>query len=337
MTLIEIAGFTAKTDAEIPVQVSRVTAKETAAGKPYFAVTISDSTHSATINVWNDTPAYSEIKSNPAGGFYFIKAAFQRNSYGLNASDTTLHQMTSDEKEIFLSGGDDFLRVRDGEWNEIYSTAHSLDVPPLRIVLLAILDDPKNRERYLRAAAALKNHHNRRGGLVAHTASMLRAAKALNGLYTDVCSSLLYAGVILHDFGKTVENDTGDGFSAIPTPTGEMLGHINIAAGIIAKVWRECAALHPTEFNGQGFICEHLIHLILSHHGTKEYGSPVTPRTPEAWLLHYIDIMDAHMEMVRSAYQTTPPNEQGLIEAPYPLKTSLVVPSSKRLQPPPQA
>lgn len=331
MTLLEVAGYTAKTEAELPVQVSRVTRKDTAAGKPYYSVTLSDATHSATINVWSDTQAFGELEANLGGGFYFVKAGFQKNDFGLNANGTHLRRMNSDENAAFLAGGDGQRHVLDAAWNEIYSTAQELDVPTIRSVVLAILDEPKSQERYRRAAAALKNHHNRRGGLMLHTASMLRAAKALVTSYDDICPSLLYAGVILHDFGKIVENDTLDGFSAIPTASGELLGHINIAAAVIGRVWRECGAKEATLFKGKNFICEHLMHLILSHHGTKEFGSPVTPRTPEAWLLHQIDIMDAKMEMVRAAYATGTANDQGLIDAPFPLKTTLVVPLATRL------
>jgi len=331
MTLIEIAGVTSKTEAEIPVQVSRITRKETAAGKPYFAVTLSDATHSATISAWSDTQAFSELENNLGGGFYFVKAGFQKNDYGLNASGTHLRRMNSTEQAAFLAGGEDQRKVMDADWNEIYSAAQALEVPTLKAVVLAILDDPKNQERYVRAAAALKNHHNRRGGLLSHTASMLRVGKAIAGNYADVCPSLLYAGIILHNFGKIVENDTEDGFSAIPNATGELIGHISIAAGIVGRVWRECAAKQPDLFKGQNFVCEHLLHLILSHHGTKEFGSPVTPRTPEAFLLHHIDTLDAHMEMVRAAYATVTPNPQGLVDAPFPLKTSLVVPLATRL------
>lgn len=332
-TLHSLFQATVKTDAEVGVQVSRALLKETKAGKPYYQVTISDHSHSSDVKFWNDSQAYSEVLANAQGGFYFLKGTYLKDEYGLNVSGAALRGMNRDERDVFMAGGGEAADAATRDWGDVYSTISEMEVEPLKIVLLEILDDPKNQEKYRRAAGALKNHHNRRGGLLAHTASMLRAAKALVGakIYTDICPDLLYAGLIMHDYGKVHENDTGDGFAAVPSAVGEMLGHISIATGVVARYWRLASDKHPDVFKGQNDIFTHLQHLILSHHGQKDFGSPVTPKTPEAWLLHSIDIMDAKMEMVRVAYANHSPNAQGLVEAGYPLKTTLITPLCRQL------
>ena len=199
-TLQSLSASTVKVNAVIPVQVSNPVQRETAnGGKPFYDITISDASHTTTVKLWSDTAAFTEVKNNTQGGFYFLEAGFQKNEYGLNLSGPTLRPMSSQEKDVFLSGGGEAKAVADREWDEIYTTASAITIEPLRIVLLSILDNPRNQSVFRRSAAARKNHHARRGGLVSHTASMLRVARAVAPLYPDVSPSLLFAGVIMHD------------------------------------------------------------------------------------------------------------------------------------------
>jgi 3'-5' exoribonuclease len=158
-----------------------------------------------------------------------------------------------------------------------------------------------NETDFRRAAAAFGNHHARRGGLLEHTAQMLRCAVALAPLYPNVHASLLYAGVILHDIGKIREtNYPAQGFVAEHTIPGELLGHIADGVAQVVAAWSKV-------WGDSGIVMrDHLLHLVLSHHGQNEWGSPVTPKTPEAILLHQIDMIDSRMEMYRQAFDTTP-------------------------------
>ena len=329
-SLHELSTFTDKTHAVIPVQVTKVTPRETKALKPFFMATISDATHSATVNIWGDTGAFAELDSNRNGGFYFLDAGFVKDSYGLSVDAPILRVMNPQEKDEFLAGGGEAKEIADREWEEITSTVDAFTIEPLKIVLQLILK--KVEPEFRRAAAALKNHHNRRGGLLSHTSSMLRVAKSLAPHYGDVCPDLLYSGVILHDVGKVVENDTRDGFAAEVSEAGEALGHISIGTGMVDIFWQEATAANPELFKNSKTIRVHLKHLILAHHGQKDFGSPVTPKTPEAFLLHHIDLMDAKMEMVRSAYANGTPSDKGLYDAGYPLKTTLLTPLARRLK-----
>ena len=138
--------------------------------------------------------------------------------------------------------------------------------------------------------AATKNHHEYASGLLYHTTSMLKVAEALSQIY-KVDTSFLYAGIIMHDIGKTIELSG----PILPkyTMAGKLLGHISIINAEIAKVCEQLGV------NGETSVL--LQHMILSHHGQYEFGSPVLPMTKEAELLHFIDNIDSRMNAIDKA------------------------------------
>ncbi len=124
---------------------------------------------------------------------------------------------------------------------------------------------------------------------------MMRSADALCGVYPELNRDLLLTGVLFHDCGKLWENCYPEhGFNQILSLHGEMMGHIPLGIELANKLWRDMAespeaaasqALSPADED----VRLHLLHLIGSHHGEHQFGSPVLPRTPEAFALHYID------------------------------------------------
>ena len=138
--------------------------------------------------------------------------------------------------------------------------------------------------------AATRNHHEYASGLLYHTTSMLRVAEALSKIYS-VNTSFLYAGIIMHDIGKTLELSG----PILPkyTMAGKLLGHISIINAEIAKVCEQLGV------NGETSVL--LQHMILSHHGQYDFGSPVLPMTKEAELLHFIDNIDSRMNAIDKA------------------------------------
>jgi 3'-5' exoribonuclease len=143
---------------------------------------------------------------------------------------------------------------------------------------------------------------------------------------------LLLAGVLFHDCGKLWENTyPEDGFSQIHSLHGEMLGHIPLGIELVNKLWRDL--LDASEFEafsnckpGTEEVRVHLLHLIGSHHGQLEFGSPVLPKTPEAYALHYIDNLDAKMEMLRDAYSQAAEVAPGIYDRVFPLSANLIRP-----------
>lgn len=157
----------------------------------------------------------------------------------------------------------------------------------------------KHQESILVYPAASKNHHDYASGLLDHVVSMLRLAKAISDLYPTLDRDLMYAGVILHDIGKVIEL-TGPVGTAYTTE-GNLLGHITIMVNEIGQAAKE--------LNIEGEEVMVLQHLVLSHHGKEEWGSPKKPMIQEAEMLHYIDNIDAKMNMLTRALDKTQPGE----------------------------
>lgn len=140
--------------------------------------------------------------------------------------------------------------------------------------------------------AAKRFHHAMVGGLSFHTVSMLRIAKSLLKIYPDLNASLLIAGIILHDIGKTIE--LSGPVSTEYTLKGKMMGHIVIMSELIDQACREI------NINPEMESIVLLKHVVLAHHGKLEFGSPVVPQIVEAELIHQIDLMDANLNMMLS-------------------------------------
>ena len=144
----------------------------------------------------------------------------------------------------------------------------------------------ENKTSYFEYPAAVTMHHNFKGGLSYHALSMLHLADALLDLYPGMNSDLLYAGIIIHDIGKTKELS---GYKATTyTEDGNLLGHIVIGLQLLAVAAKEEGVSDTEEVRA-------LSHLIASHHGEGEFGSPKEPGMMEAQALHLLDLLDSRM------------------------------------------
>ena len=157
----------------------------------------------------------------------------------------------------------------------------------------------KHQEQLLIFPAASKNHHDYASGLLDHVVSMLRLSKSICDLYPTLNRDLMYAGIILHDIGKVIEL-TGPVGTAY-TIEGNLLGHITIMVNEIGQAAKELG------IEGEEVML--LQHLVLSHHGKEEWGSPKKPMIQEAEIIHYIDNIDAKMNMLTRALEKTKPGE----------------------------
>lgn len=155
------------------------------------------------------------------------------------------------------------------------------------------------KEDILVFPAATKNHHDYVSGLLDHMVSMLRLGKAICDLYPTLNRDLLYAGIMLHDIGKVRE--LSGPIATSYTVEGNLLGHISI---MVTEVAKAAAAL-----NIEGEEVMLLQHLVLSHHGQEEWGSPKRPMIQEAEILHYIDNIDAKMNMLTRVLNKTQPGQ----------------------------
>lgn len=175
-------------------------------------------------------------------------------------------------------------------YDKLYDCAAAFKDDDLRALTQYLLRE--NKEDLLRYPAALKLHHAIRGGLLYHTLTMVEVAKRLCAVYREMypslSSELVYAGVILHDIAKTRELVVGNlGLATSYSPEGQLLGHINIGAAMVERAAAELMTRPETTMLVQ--------HMLLSHHGVPEFGSPRPPMFPEAELVSQIDLIDSRM------------------------------------------
>ena len=180
----------------------------------------------------------------------------------------------------------------DGEetYRKIYEFAGELHDPDLAMLTQYLL---RSRKEAISAyPAALKLHHAIRGGLMFHTGTMLEVAKKIvevyKPLYPELSSDLVYCGIILHDIAKTEELNVGElGVATAYSTRGQLMGHINMGVSMVEQAAAELQI--PEELTTL------ISHILLSHHGQPDYGSPKFPMFPEAEIVSEIDMLDARM------------------------------------------
>lgn len=175
---------------------------------------------------------------------------------------------------------------------EIRKTIEGFQNPNIAKLVSYLVE--KAGDGFLINSAALRMHHAMRGGLIYHTYSMMKAAKALCNVYPFLNSDLVLGGIIIHDLGKCKEIQFADtGLAVEYTPKGNMTGHL--VGGAID------IALAAKELNIDDECITLLQHIVLSHHGIPEFGSPIAPMFPEAQVVSAIDKLDAELFEMLSA------------------------------------
>ncbi len=164
---------------------------------------------------------------------------------------------------------------------------------PLRTLLLAVLEDPAIAEKFKAAPAAMSYHHAYRSGLLEHVLSLVELGERVCEHYPSLRKDLVMAGLVLHDLGKIEELTYARGFRY--TTRGQLVGHIAIGLEIVRDKIREIPDF-PAALKDQ------VEHIILSHHGQLEFGSPKEPMFPEALAVHYLDDLDSKLETMRAQY-----------------------------------
>lgn len=303
--------------------------KLTKAGKPYLDLCFADSTGSMILKVWSDTPLYQEAENLPLNSFLKIHGEWTQNSFGINSSEVSWVAMSEEEIALFLLGDASLREKQEKDLQDILALTSQVSDPRLKKLCELFLSSMGDRFR--RTAAARKNHHARRGGLVEHVAQMMRSAHAICGVYPNLNRDLLITGVLFHDCGKLWENSyPEEGFGQLYSMHGELLSHIPLGIELVNKLWRDLSEAFTSDFSQLKPSSEevriHLLHLIGSHHGQLEFGSPVLPKTPEAYALHYIDNLDAKLEMITDAYTQANEIAPGIYDRVFPLSTNLVRP-----------
>ncbi len=277
------------------VQTKEVRQKRT--GEPYLSLVLADRTGEIDSKMWDNVGEV--VDAFERDDFIKVKGLMQLYN---NRPQFTIHKLrrVADHEVDFADFFPASLQDPEAMWQELRGIVAGLDNEHIRRLLDAFLDDPEIAARYKVAPAAKTIHHAFRGGLLEHVLSLARLAGLTAGHYVSVDLNLLIAGVVLHDIGKIHElsYDRATGYST----EGQLLGHIAIAIRMLADKLRAFPGF-PVELRNL------IEHMVLSHHGQLEFGSPKLPAFPEALLLHYLDDMDSKMECMRALIDKDPQAE----------------------------
>ncbi len=276
-------------DGESIEEVFLVTDKQLRAnrnGNLYLQMELRDRTGSISARLWNvGEPLF---RSFEVGDFLHIKGKVQLFQGALQM--ILSHMERSDSARVNLS---DFLPHTEHDIGKLQERLRGfllrLANPHLRALAECFLIDEEFVSAFSQVPAGIRNHHAYLGGLLEHVVTLLDAADRVLPLYPHVDRDLLLMGIFLHDIGKVRELTYAKAFAY--TDEGQLIGHIVIGVEMLA----EKAAKVP-DLTGEPFPTELLLrlkHMILSHHGTYEFGAARLPMTPEAIALHYLDNLDA--------------------------------------------
>jgi 3'-5' exoribonuclease len=257
-------------------------------GELYLSLLLGDRTGELDAKMWDNVSEV--IDGFDRDDFVKVKGVIQVFH---NRPQLTIHKLRRmDTSEIAFGDYFPCSRRDSGEmWTELRAIAGGMANPHLKGLVEALLDDEEIAERYRRAPAAKHIHHAYLGGLLEHVLSLCALARMTAQHYPNIDYDLLLAGVVLHDIGKIYELNYERGFSY--SNEGQLLGHMAIALRMMSDKLRGLPDFPP--------LLRSLVeHMILSHHGQLEFGSPKLPQFPEALLLHYIDDMDSKMECMRA-------------------------------------
>jgi len=267
--------------------------RSTTRGDLYIAMFLSDRSGQINGRMWQATE--TTYKSLPKPGFVHIQGRSELYQNNLQIVINNIAVVDPGKVDI-----DDFLprTKKDTKqmFEEVRATVGRIENPQLKALVGEFLADTKLMEKFYNAPAAMKLHHDYIGGLLEHTHNMLRAAVAILPLYPDVQPDLVLAGIFLHDIGKTEELAYDMAFSY--TDSGQLIGHISKS---LLMINQKADSLRSGGTQIDQAVLDALGHIILSHHGSYEFGSPKLPATAEAFMVCYIDDLDAKISQVTSA------------------------------------
>ena len=266
--------------------LTRKTRKDKKGGGSYTLLEFTDRSGSIDGIAWETLSA--DLKTVESGDFVFVEGTV--NEYNERTEIMLSAIAKTPEKEVdptdFIARSDEDL---DQVMEEITTLIRQITNPHLARLTGLFITDKTLMKRFRLAPAAKKVHHAYLGGLAVHTRNMMRLAAGMTSVYPATDRDLLLAGAFLHDIGKTHEYEYQKKIDL--TTRGRMLGHIVIGYEMVESRISEVLDF-PEDLKLK------LLHIIVSHHGEFEWGSPTLPLFPEALIIHFLDNLDAKHEMM---------------------------------------
>jgi 3'-5' exoribonuclease len=259
-------------------------------GEPYLALTLADRSGHLEAKMWDNVEEFIDA----FGQDDFLKIKGLINKYK-NRFQLTIHKLRRmQEAEIDYT---DYLPKTTKDIGELWQTLAgyiaTFENPHLQALVELFMADPEIAERYRNAPAAKSLHHAYIGGLLDHVVSLFGLCDAVSKHYPQVNRDLLMTGAFFHDIGKIHELTYNRSFSY--STRGQLLGHMIIELEMLQEKLVKLPDFPPP-------LKTLIEHLIISHHGQYDFGSPKLPMFPEALMLHYLDDLDSKMEAMRAHY-----------------------------------
>jgi 3'-5' exoribonuclease len=258
-------------------------------GEVYLSLHLADRTGELEAKMWDNVPEVMDTFERD--DIVKVKGLLQLYQ---SRAQFTIHRLRRllDHEIDFADYFPCSERSSDEMFAELQGIIAGLENPYLRKLLVAVFDDPQLAATYKIAPAAKTIHHACRGGLIEHVLSLCSLAKLTAAHYPEVDVSLLLTGVILHDIGKVEELTYARSFNY--SPDGQLLGHIILGLRLLVAKFDQVPDFPPK-------LRVLIEHMIISHHGELEFGSPKVPAFAEALLLHHLDNLDSKMNAMRNA------------------------------------
>ena len=265
----------------------------------YLDLTLADRTGEVTARMWDNAESAAEMFE--VGDVVEVIGRAEEFQGRLQVIVQRIRVCDSSEYERadFLGEG---KMDREAMVAELRGWIEKVGNPHLKALLEQFFGDERFLERFAECPASKQLHHAHIGGLIEHTLGVLRIVEAACAAHEELDRDLLIAGALLHDLGKVEELEVV-GTTIEYTDIGRLVGHIVLTDRMISEKLREMPNF-PEE------LAARLTHLLLSHHGQKEYGAPVLPMTPEACALHYADNLDAHVQYFTEVVEAGPPGNR---------------------------
>lgn len=274
--------------------ISKVENKTSSANAPYLYMVLQDDTGSIDTNLWNVTEEQSKLCK--AGTVLHFKGQVIKFKNALQL------KVGSVQEPALIANPADFVKqgpiAKDILKQELPLYIAKITNDRCRLIVEGLYQ--KYEPFLYEHPAAMRNHHEFVSGLATHKLEMFKIAEGILGIYPTLDPSLVYAGIFLHDLGKIVE--LSGPVATEYTFEGKMLGHISIMQSEVDSM----AAHLGIERSEEAIL---LRHIVLSHHGQYEYGSPVLPMIPEAEIVYMIDNISARMDTMKKALEPVLPGE----------------------------
>ena len=298
---------------------SAIVAK-TKAGKSYLVLTVMDRSGDLGGPVWDDVQRFTDICQ--VGNVIHLTGTVGSFQDKPQLQVDSIQEIPEQDMDLtsYLPATS---RNREEMALELQKLVHSVDDPFVRKLLLRFFRKGECWDNFQDAPAARAIHHAYIGGLLEHTLSVAQIADLMSGHYRGINRSLLLAGALFHDIGKLYEltNDRG---VVKYTNQGRLKGHLVIGSEMVGRVAAEIEDF-PDD------LLQQIQHLILSHHGRQEYGSPAVPMTVEAFLLSFLDDLDAKMNVTEQLRQSIDAGDMQWTEYQHSLERFLFLKGSSEI------